>query len=443
MKHGNSTRTCNLPPILRALRHRNYRLFFAGQSISLVGIWMTRLATAWLVWRLTHSATMLGLLGFASQVPTFVFAPLAGVWVDRLDRHRLLVATQVLAMLQSFALAALVFSGAILVWEIFLLQLFQGLINAFEMPTRQSLLVDLIEDRADLSNAVALNSTMVNGARLVGPSVAGLIIATAGEGWCFLADGVSYLAVIASLLLMRIAVGPRTAERKQLLHELHDGLRYAFGFAPIRAILLLLAMLGLVGIPYRVLMPIIASQVLHGGAHTLGFLMGAMGVGALIGALYLASRTAVPGLGRLLPFAAATFGASLIGVGLSRSLLLSLLFMVTAGIGFMLHLAASNTLLQTLVREDMRGRVMALYTMAFMGMATFGSLLAGAVAVYLGAPRTLMAGGFVCILGAIAFRYKLPQLREQARPVYVAKGILPAVSETVREATALREKVEQ
>jgi len=404
---------------------------------------MTRLATAWLVWRLSHSATMLGLLGFASQVPTFVFAPIAGVWVDRLNRHRLLVATEVLAMLQSFALAALVFSGTIVVWEIFVLQLLQGLISAFEMPTRQSLLVDLIEDRADLSNAVALNSTMVNGTRLVGPSIAGLIIATAGEGWCFFADGVSYLAVIASLLVMRITVSPRPGRRKRVLHELHDGLRYAFGFAPIRAILLLLAMLGLVGIPYRVLMPIIASQTLHGGAHTLGFLMGAMGVGALVGALYLASRTLVPGLGRLLPFAVATFGASLIGVGLSRSLPLSLLFMVTAGIGFMLHLAASNTLLQTLVREDMRGRVMALYTTAFMGMATFGSLLAGGVAGLAGAPWTLAGGGVLCMLGAALFAYELPRLREQARPVYIEKGILPPVAEPLREATTLREEVEQ
>lgn len=432
-----------LPAMLRALRHRNYRLFFVGQSISLVGTWMTRLATAWLVWRLTHSPELLGLLGFATQGPTFLFASVAGVWVDRLNRHRLLVGTQILAMVQSFTLAALVISGTIEVWEIFALQVFQGVVDAFDMPARQSLLIDLIEDRADLPNAVALNSSMVNGTRLIGPSVAGLIIAWVGEGWCFFADGVSYVAVIGSLLAVRVAPRPRVGTGKKVLHDLHDGLRYAFGFAPISAILLLLALLGLAGIPYRVLMPMIASQTLHGGAHTLGFLMGAMGVGALIGALYLASRTTVLGLGRLIPLAAAVFGAGLIGVSLSRWLPLSLLIMVATGFGFMVHLAASNTLIQTLVREEMRGRVMALYTMAFMGMATFGSLLAGAVAGLVGAPLTLTGGGLVCIFGAVIFGRKLPGLRAKARPVYVEKGILSEVPGGEGEATTMREEVER
>jgi MFS family permease len=427
----------------RALRHRNYRLFFTGQSISLIGTWMTRLATAWLVWRLTHSPEMLGLLGFAGQLPTFVLAPVAGVWVDRLNRHHLLIATQVLAMLQSLALAALVLADVVRVWEVFALQVCQGIVNAWDMPTRQSLLVDLIEDRADLSNAVALNSSMVNAARLVGPSLAGIIIAAVGEGWCFLADGVSYLAVIGSLLVMHVALRPNTTPRKRVIHELHDGLRYAFDFTPIRAILLLLALLGLVGLPYRVLMPVIAAQTLHGDAHTLGLLMGAMGVGALLGALYLAARETVLGLGRLIPFAAATFGIGLVGVGLSDRLSLSLLIMVATGVGFMVHLAASNTLIQTLVREEMRGRVMSLYTMAFMGTATFGSLLAGAVAGVIGATWTLVGGGVVCMLGAALFAYQLPQLREQARPVYVEKGLLTPVAETVSDATRLREEVEQ
>lgn len=432
-----------LSVMLRALRHRNYRLFFIGQSISLVGTWMTRLAATWLLWRLTNSVEMLGLLGFVGQVPTFLLAPVAGVWVDRLDRHRLLVVTQALAMLQAFTLAALVLSGNIVVWEIFALQLLLGVINAFDMPTRQALLIDLIEDRADLPNAVALNSSIVNGARLIGPTIAGLLIAWVGEGWCFFADGVSYIAVIASLLIMRIAPRPRVAKGKRVFRDLHDGLRHAFGFAPIRSILLLLALLGLAGMPYRVLMPVIAAQTLHGGPHTLGFLMAAMGGGALIGALYLASRSTVLGLGRLIPFAVATFGVSLAGVGLSRWLPLSLLLMFTMGIGFMVHLAASNTLIQTLVREEMRGRVMALYLMAFMGMATFGSLLAGAVAGEIGAPLTLVGGGLVCLGGAIVFHYKLPGLREQVRPVYIEKGILPGVAETLREATVLREEVER
>lgn len=429
--------------MLRALRHRNYRLFFTGQGISLIGTWMTRLATSWLLWRLSHSAEMLGLLGFAGQAPTFLIAPFAGVWADRLNRYRLLVVVQTLAMLQSFALAALVLSGQILIWEIFALQVFQGVVNSFEIPTRQSLVVELIEDRADLSNAVALNSSMVNGARLIGPSFAGLLIAWAGEGWCFFTDGVSYLAVIASLLAMRLTPRPRAAKEKRILHDLHDGLRYAFGFAPIRAILLLLALLGLMGIPYRVLMPVIASETLHGGPHTLGFLMAAMGVGALIGTLHLAARKSVIGLGNVIAIAAAVFGAGLIGVGLSRWYPLSLLIMVATGFGFIVHLAASNTLIQTLVREEMRGRVMALYATAFLGMATFGSLLAGVVAGLIGAGWTLVGGGVACILGAAVFRYRLPGLREQAIPVYVEKGILPQVAESMREATTLREEVEQ
>lgn len=429
--------------MLRALRHRNYRLFFIGQSISLIGTWMTRLAATWLLWRLTHSVEMLGLLGFASQVPTFLFAPVAGVWVDRLNRHGLLVATQVLAMLQAFTLAALVLSGNIVVWEIFALQLLLGVINAFDMPARQSLLIDLLEDRADLPNAVALNSSMVNGARLIGPSIAGLLIAWVGEGWCFFADGMSYLAVITSLLIMRVALQPRAAKGKRVFHDLYDGLHHAFGFVPIRAILLLLALLGIAGMPYRVLMPVIAAQTLHGGAHTLGFLMAAMGGGALIGALYLASRSTVLGLGRLIPYAAATFGVSLVGVGLSDWLPLSLLLMFTMGVGFMVHLAASNTLIQTLVREEMRGRVMALYLTAFMGMATFGSLLAGAVAGEIGAPLTLLGGGLVCLVGAAVFWVKLPGLREQVRPIYIEKGILPGVAETLRDVTVLREEVER
>ena len=429
--------------MLRALRHRNYRLFFIGQGISLVGTWMTRLAAVWLLWRLTHSVEMLGLLGFAGQIPTFILAPVAGVWVDRLNRHRLLIATQVLAMLQAFTLAALVLSGAIVVWEIFALQLLLGVINACDMPTRQALLIDLIEDRADLPNAVALNSSMVNGARLIGPSVAGLLIAWVGEGWCFLVDGLSYIAVIISLLIMRIVVHPRAATGKRVWHDLHDGLRYAFGFAPIRAILLLLALLGLAGMPYRVLMPVIAEQTLHGAAHTLGFLMAAMGAGALIGALYLASRETVLGLGRMIPVAAATFGVSLIGVALSRWLPLSLLLMFTMGVGFMIHMAGSNTLIQTLVREEMRGRVMALFLMAFMGVATFGSLLAGAVAGVIGAPLTMVGGGLVCLAGAVVFATRLPGLREHVRPIYIEKGILPGVAETMRDVTVLREEVER
>lgn len=431
------------PTLLRALRHRNYRLFFTGQSISLIGTWMTNLAATWLLWRLTHSAEMLGLLGFSAQVPTFVLASIAGVWVDRLNRHRLLVITQTLAMIQAFTMAALALSETIQVWEIFALQLALGVVNAFDMPTRQSLLVDLLEDRGDLSNAVALNSSMVNAARLIGPSIAGVLIAAVGEGWCFFADGVSYIAVITSLLLMRVAARPRPAQRKRVLHDLRDGFHYVYHFLPIRFILLLLALVGVAGMPYRVLMPVIAGRMLQGGAHTLGFLMAAMGAGALMGALYLASRRSVLGLGRLIPYAAGTFGLSLAGVGLSRSLPLSLGLMMIMGVGFMIHLAASNTLIQTLVREEMRGRVMSLYLMAFMGMATFGSLLSGAVAGLIGTPFTLVGGGLLCLAGAVVFGLKLPSLRAHVRPIYIEKGILPGVAETLRDATVMREEVER
>ncbi len=413
------------PTILRALRHRNYRLFFSGQSLSLVGTWITRLATSWLVWRLTGSAAMLGLVGFLGQVPTFLLGAFAGVWVDRLDRYRVLLTTQVLAMVQSFALAALALTGVIQVWHILVLQALQGCINAFDTPARQSFFIDMIEDKADLSNAIALNSSMVNGARLVGPSIAGLVIAWAGEGWCFLADGVSYLAVIASLLAMRVTRRPRVATGKNVLQDLADGLRYAFGFAPIRATLLLMALVSMVGMPYTVLLPVIAERTLHGGPHTLGFLMGATGMGALLGALHLASRTSVVGLGRLIPRASVAFGAGLVAFGFSRWLPLSLLLMVCIGAGFMTQMAASNTVIQTLVREEMRGRVMALYAISFMGMTPFGSLLAGAIASTVGAPATVAGGGVICIVGALAFWRMLPGLREMVIPIHVESGIEP------------------
>ncbi len=426
--------------LLRALRHRNYRLFFTGQSVSLVGTWITRVATSWLVWRLTHSAAMLGIVGFVGQVPTFLMAPFAGVWVDRLDRYRVLVSTQVLAMVQSLALATLALTGVIQVWHVLVLQAFQGVINSFDTPARQSFLIDMIEDPADLSNAIALNSSMVNGARMIGPSIAGLLIAWVGEGWCFLADGVSYMAVIASLLAMHVTRRHRPTGAKRVLQELRDGFGYAYGFAPIRAILLLLALVSLAGMPYTVLLPVIATGTLHGGAHTLGFLMGASGIGALTGALYLASRTTVLGLGRLIPLASGTFGASLILFGLSPWLPLSLALMVVTGLGFMIQMASSNTVIQTLVREDMRGRVMAFYAMSFMGMAPFGSLVAGAVAARIGAPHTVIAGGAVCMLGAAVFGRKLPALREIVRPIYRERGILPEVARGLGDATALRDE---
>lgn len=422
---------------LRALGYRNYRLFFGGQSISLIGTWMTRIATSWLVYRLTGSAFLLGIVGFAGQIPTFILGPLAGVWVDRWNRHTTLVVTQVLSMLQSFALAGLALAGIITIDQIIWLSLAQGIINAFDMPARQAFVIQMVENREDLGNAIALNSSMVNAARLIGPSVAGLIIAAVGEGYCFLIDGISYIAVIVSLLAMSITEPQLPPKRKAVWHELKEGWNYAMGSVPIRSILFLLALVSLVGMPYTVLMPIFAGGVLHGGAHTLGFLMGASGVGALFGAMSLAARRTVLGLGRVVPFAAAAFGAGLIGFSLSRYLWLSLLLMLITGGAMMEQMAASNTILQTIVDDDKRGRVMSFYSMAFMGMAPFGSLLAGALANRIGAPATLLLGGALCIAGAAWFATRLPQIRKLVRPIYQQLGIIPELATGIQTASAL------
>ncbi|HET6347170.1 MAG TPA: MFS transporter, partial [Myxococcota bacterium] len=355
----------------------------------------------WLVYRLTGSALLLGLVGFAGQIPSFLLAPVAGVLIDRWNRHRLLVVTQVLAMAQSAALAALALTGVINIWHVLFLSLFQGVINAFDMPARQAFVVEMVEKREDLGNAIALNSSMVNAARLLGPSIGGILITAVGEGWCFFLDAVSYLAVIASLLLMRIAIRPRRAlarsPKSRVLAELREGWAYVSGSPPIRSILLLLALVSLVGMPYTVLMPVFASKILHGGSHTLGFLMAATGLGALAGAVFLANRRSVLGLGKIIPLMAGLFGAGLIGFSLSRTLWLSIPLLFVTGLGFMVQMAASNTLLQTLVEDDKRGRVMSFYTMAFMGTAPFGSLLAGSLAAHIGAPYTLLLGGVGCI----------------------------------------------
>jgi MFS family permease len=428
---------------LRALRSRNYRLFFTGQTVSLTGTWMTRVATSWLVYRLTDSAVLLGLASFAGQVPAFFLGPLAGVWVDRWDRHRTLVWTQVLSMLQSFALAVLALTHVITIWEIILLALAQGLINAFDMPARQSFVIQMVESREDLGNAIALNSSMVNATRLIGPALAGILIAAVGEGYCFLTDGFSYIAVIVSLLAMRITVpqarrqrGPETASRVRA--ELEEGWNYVRNSVPIRSLLLLLALSSLVGMPYTVLMPIFASRILHGGAHTLGFLMAASGAGALLSAMLLAVRKSVLGLGRMIPLSAGIFGASLIAFSLSHMLWLSLLLMPFTGFGLMQQMAATNTILQTIVDDEKRGRVMAYYAMAFQGMAPFGSLLGGAVAGRIGAPATLAIGGAICLAGSLWFARRLPTIRNFIRPIYRQLGIIPELALGVQHASSLQ-----
>ena len=412
----------------RALRHRNFRLFFGGQTISLIGTWMTRVATGWLVYRLTGSALLLGTVSFAGQIPSFLLAPFAGVWVDRLDRRKVLVWTQALSMVQSLTLAALTLSGHITIPLLLVVSVMQGCINAFDMPGRQSFMVMMVDDRRDLQNAIAINSSMVNVARLIGPSLAGMLIAVSSEGWCFLIDGISYIAVIASLLAMRLHAPIVQRKAASTLSDLKAGWTYVSRFLPIRTILSLFALVSLMGMPFMVLMPIFAKVVLHGGPHTLGFLTGAMGLGALLSALSLAARRNVRGLVRMIPIAAAVFGAGLIGFGLSHVFWLSMLTVFIAGMGMMQGMAASNTVIQTIVTDDKRGRVMSYYTMAFMGMAPFGSLLAGSMAQAVGAPWTVMMNGSVVLLGAAWFVTRLPALRSQIRPIYREMGIIPAES---------------
>jgi MFS family permease len=409
----------------RALRHRNFQLFFVGQGISVVGTWMTRVATSWLVYRLTHSALLLGVVSFAGQIVSFALGPVAGVWVERLDRRKLLVWTQAAAAIQSLALAALTLSGTITLGEIIALTALQGVINAFDMPGRQSFLVQMVEDRRDLSNAIAINSSMANGARLVGPALAGLVIGAHGEGWCFLIDGVSYCAVIASLLLMRVSRVDIHRASSNMLAQMREGWDYVSTFRPIRTILLFFALLSLMGYSYSVLLPVFAGQILHGDARTLGWLTGASGVGALISALSLTVRKSVLGLTRMLQIASATLGAALILFGLSRTLWLSLVFMVLVGFGMMQAAAVSNTVIQSLVPEDKRARVMSYYTMAFFGASPFGSLFAGALAHRIGAPATVMLTGACCIAGAVWFTLDLPKVRAIMRPIYQQMGLIP------------------
>ncbi|HVW78165.1 MAG TPA: MFS transporter [Alloacidobacterium sp.] len=418
----------------RALRHRNFRLFFGGQSISLIGTWMTRIATSWLVYRLTKSSLLLGTVSFAGQIPTFLLAPFAGVMVDRMDRRRVLVWTQALAMVQSLALAVLTLTKVINIHEVLWLSVFQGLINSFDMPGRQAFMVQMVEDRGDLSNAIAINSSMVNLARLIGPSLAGLVIAATNEGWCFLVDAISYIAVIASLLMMRVNVAVIKRTSVTMVDQLKEGWAYVSGFVPIRTILLLFALLSLMGMPFVVLMPVFAAQVLHGGPHTLGFLMGALGIGALISALSLVVRKSVRGLVKMIPIAAAVFGVGLVGFGLSHMQWLSLLLMLVTGFGMMQGMTASNTIIQTLVPEDKRGRVMSYYTVAFVGMAPFGSLMAGALGHSIGPQHTVIISGVACIIGALWFWSRLKVIRKDMRPIYEELGILqPKVPALVEE----------
>ena len=423
--------------LLRALRSRNYRLFFTGQSISLVGTWMQQVAMSWLVYRLTGSAFLLGVVGFVGQIPTFLLAPVAGVLADRWDKRRLLIATQTLSMLQAAALAFFVLAGTVQVWQIVTLRLILGIISTFDIPARQSFIVEMVDNREDLGNAIALNSSMFNAARLIGPSIAGLLVAAVGEGICFIVNAFSYLAVIVALAAMRLTPGKPEKARRHILHELREGVGYAFGFSPIRSILLLIALVSLMGMPYSILMPVFARDILHGGPHTFGFLMAASGCGALASTVYLASRKNVLGLGRIIVAATTLFGAGIIAFSFSGSLPLSLLFLCITGFGGMALIASSNTILQTIVEDDKRGRVMSLFTMAFIGMAPFGSLIAGSLANTIGARNTLLIGGVSCLAGGALFAVILPKIRKKIRPIYVKMGIINEVATGMQSAAEL------
>jgi MFS family permease len=411
--------------LVRSLRHRNFQLFFSGQLISLIGTWMQNIAQAWLVYRLTGSSLLLGIVGFAGQIPIFLFAPIGGLAADRWNRHHVVIGTQVSSMILAFILAALTLFHVVQVWEIVVLAALLGVVNAFDVPARQSFLIEMVV-REDLMNAIALNSSMFNGARVIGPAIAGILVARIGEGWCFFANAVSYIAVIIGLLMMKL--GPlRTASKDSSPFEhIAEGFRFVRRTKPILALVLLIGLVSLVAVPYSVLMPIFADRVLHSGAHGLGILMGATGIGALLGALTLAIRRGVQGLGRVVGLSAAGFGVSLILFAFSRSLWLSVALLVPVGYGVMLQMSSSNTLIQAMVPDELRGRAMAMYTMMFMGMAPVGSLFAGALADKIGAPWTVAIGGLGAIAGAAAFLRRLPSLRFEAQQLIVAQGLSPA-----------------
>lgn len=420
----------------RALRHRNFQLFFSGQLISLIGTWMQTVAQSWLVYRLTGSGLKLGAVGFASQIPVFLFAPLGGITADRFNRQRVVIATQTASMLLAFVLAALTLSGRVQVWHVFVLAALLGIVNAFDIPTRQAFLVDMV-GKEDLMNAIALNSSMFNGARVIGPAVAGILVARLGEGWCFFANGVSYIAVIVGLLMMKVHAPGRVSRHTSPLEHIIEGFQFVRHTAPIRALLLLLGLVSVTGMPYVVLMPIFADRILHSGgqefaaligsqdlgAVRLGILMGATGVGALLGALTLAVRSGTKGLGRWVTVCCAGFGASLMLFAASKSFWLSVLLLLPVGYFIMLQMASSNTLIQVMVPDAMRGRAMAVYSMMFMGLAPIGALLGGALSDRLGAPLTVAIGGLAAVAGAWWFAVQLPKIRVEARQLILAQAM--------------------
>ncbi|MFL6514860.1 MAG: MFS transporter [Chthoniobacterales bacterium] len=426
-----------LRAMVRAFRHRNFRLYFGGQSISLIGTWIQQIALSWTIYQLTHSSFLLGVVSFAGQLPLFLLTPFAGVLVDRFNRHRILIITQSLALVQAFALAVVVSTGALQVWNLIALNVFAGVILAVDLTARQAFIVDMVGSGHDLPNAVALNAFVINGGRMLGPAIAGLLLTVVSPAVCFYANAVSYIPVIAALIAMKVTKQQMPADDSTPVEDLMEGINYAVGFPPIWTVLALVGLVSLAGLPYAVLMPIFAAEVLRGDAHTLGWLMMAPGVGALVATIYLASRKSIYGAGRRIASGAILFGAGLVGLGFSKHLAVALFALAFVGLGMIVQLATCNTILQTIVEDDKRGRVMSLYTMAFMGMAPFGSILGGAIAHRIGVPLTFVCGGFICLAGGALFAARIPALRPHVLPIYRRKGIIPQVAEGLQNASSL------
>jgi MFS family permease len=416
----------NLGFTFRALSYRNYRLFFIGQGVSLIGTWMQRTAMGWLVYRLTGSALLLGAVEFFNTIPFLFVTPFAGVFADRWNRHRMVILLQTLSMLQAFILALLVLLDAIQIWHIFTLSLFLGVINSLDMPIRQAFVIDMLDKKEDIGNAIALNSSLFNSARIIGPSIAGIAIAVVGEGWCFFLNAVSFLAVIFALFAMRIGGMKKEVPQHHVFREIADGFSYTFRSYPIRSVLLLISLISLVGLPYHVLMPVMAKDVLQGDSRTLGFLLTFIGIGALIGAYFLASRRELRGLEKKIAMASFIFSIGLMVFSLSRNMILSGIILVFCGFGLMVQMASSNTLLQTITDEDKRGRVLSYYILSFQGASAFGVFIAGALAEKIGAPHTMLLGGACCVIGVLFFTRKLPVLHKMIYDIYLKKGLAPA-----------------
>jgi MFS family permease len=430
--------TENIKATLRALQYRNYRLFFMGQGISLIGTWMQSVAVGWLVYRLTHSPFFLGLVGFSGQIPAFLFAPFAGALSDRLNRQRILIVTQVLAMLQALLLAFGTIFNVITIWGLIALSFFLGLINAFDMPIRQAFVVEMVDDKSDLSNAIALNSGLFNASRLIGPAIAGVLINVTSEGICFLINGISYIAAIAALMSMRIGRRKIINHHTRIVSDIKDGFSYLYRSAPIRDLLIIISMIGLVGMSFPVLLPVFATSILHGDSHTFGFLVSSTGIGALIGTLFLAFRKTVLGLGRIIISTIFIFSIGLSAFSFSTNTVLSMILLVIIGFGMIVAIASCNTIMQTIVDEDKRGRVMSFYTMAFMGSAPLGSILVGILSTAIGAPHTVIIGGIIGLIVGTVFMLRLPLMRRRIRPIYSKMGIIPEVALGLQTANELR-----